>query len=58
LGSEPKKGAEGLIFKQLISLLSWSPPIHLTELNVVPLFNLLPEPFIANRLAVMRGLAN
>jgi hypothetical protein len=49
---------KGLNFKQLIGFLPWSPPIHLTELDAIPLFNLLPEPVIADRLAVMRGPAN
>ena len=38
--------------------MSRPPAIHLTRLDGVAFFNLLPETVIRHRLAIMRGAAN
>jgi hypothetical protein len=46
------KGTEGLFF----SLLPRPAPSHLTDPDPVAVFNLLPEPLVTDRLAVVRRL--
>ena len=53
-----KKGRRNYKVISSSIFLSWPPAIHLTQLDAVAFFNLLPETVIRHRLAIMRDAAN